>query len=171
MNKKQLVRNGLSLTLSSVKIGAAFTDYMYSPPMPRRLLILPILAIAILLVACGGQVDEAASGTVVGKIEEGALGPGKTAQTTLDLPPGKYVLICNVPGHYKEGMYLGLQIDDSGVAESVTVDVELGEWFIRSGNTDAPGGAVTLAVTNKGDSSHNLVIIRTDLAPDSLIVG
>lgn len=38
------------------------------------------------------------------------FGPGKTRRLTLDLKPGKYVLICNVPGHYKAGMFIGFRV-------------------------------------------------------------
>jgi uncharacterized cupredoxin-like copper-binding protein len=30
---------------------------------------------------------------------------GETGKTVMDLKPGKYAMICNVPGHYKAGMY------------------------------------------------------------------
>jgi uncharacterized cupredoxin-like copper-binding protein len=30
--------------------------------------------------------------------------PGKSGKLTLDLKPGSYLLICNQPGHYKDGM-------------------------------------------------------------------
>jgi uncharacterized cupredoxin-like copper-binding protein len=32
------------------------------------------------------------------------LPPGKSGKLTLDLKPGNYLLICNQPGHYKQGM-------------------------------------------------------------------
>ena len=32
------------------------------------------------------------------------LAPGKTGKLTLNLKPGNYVLFCNQPGHYKDGM-------------------------------------------------------------------
>jgi uncharacterized cupredoxin-like copper-binding protein len=32
------------------------------------------------------------------------LAPGKTGKVTLDLKAGTYLLICNQPGHYKDGM-------------------------------------------------------------------
>ncbi len=48
-----------------------------------------------------GDVDEDAL-DVIGEIPE--MPPGKTGTTTLDLPPGKYVMFCNVPGHYVAGM-------------------------------------------------------------------
>jgi uncharacterized cupredoxin-like copper-binding protein len=30
--------------------------------------------------------------------------PGATKQLAVDLKPGRYVLVCNIPGHYKLGM-------------------------------------------------------------------
>lgn len=35
--------------------------------------------------------------------------PGQTRRLTLTLKAGKYVLLCNVPGHYKAGMYVGFR--------------------------------------------------------------
>jgi len=32
------------------------------------------------------------------------LAPGKTGTLTVDLKPGSYVLFCNQPGHYHDGM-------------------------------------------------------------------
>ena len=37
--------------------------------------------------------------------ELGDLGPGKSGDMTLDLKPGKYLLFCNIPGHYEAGMH------------------------------------------------------------------
>ena len=54
-----------------------------------------------------GEVDEEgleASGVESpGEIED--VGPGQTKSGTLKLTPGRYVMICNLPGHYKQGMY------------------------------------------------------------------
>jgi uncharacterized cupredoxin-like copper-binding protein len=41
-------------------------------------------------------------GLVIGEIEEFA--PGKTGRITLNLKRGRYLLICNVVGHYMLGM-------------------------------------------------------------------
>jgi uncharacterized cupredoxin-like copper-binding protein len=38
----------------------------------------------------------------LGEIAE--LAPGKTGKLTVNLKPGKYLLICNQPGHYRDGM-------------------------------------------------------------------
>jgi uncharacterized cupredoxin-like copper-binding protein len=38
------------------------------------------------------------------------LAPGKTGKLTLDLKPGNYVLFCNQPGHYLDGMVTRLTV-------------------------------------------------------------
>ena len=38
-----------------------------------------------------------------GEIEE--VGPGETKTGLFNLTPGKYVMICNLPGHFQNGMY------------------------------------------------------------------
>ncbi len=38
------------------------------------------------------------------------LAPGKSGAVTLNLGPGKYTLLCNEPGHYKDGMVATLDI-------------------------------------------------------------
>ncbi len=57
---------------------------------------------AKLPIGSDGGVDEAAL-DVPGEVEEVEGGAEGTA--TLDLAPGKYVMFCNLPGHYKSGMY------------------------------------------------------------------
>lgn len=38
------------------------------------------------------------------------FGAGQTRRLTLTLRPGKHVLICNVPGHYRAGMFVGFRV-------------------------------------------------------------
>ena len=38
------------------------------------------------------------------------LDPGKSGSITLNLKPGKYVLICNLLGHYAVGQYAALRV-------------------------------------------------------------
>ena len=47
--------------------------------------------------------DEASEAGSAGEISE--TKPGASKQVTLNLKPGHYVLLCNVPGHFKAGMY------------------------------------------------------------------
>jgi uncharacterized cupredoxin-like copper-binding protein len=42
--------------------------------------------------------------------ELGDLAPGKSSAMTLNLKAGKYLLFCNMPGHYKDGMYHVLNV-------------------------------------------------------------
>jgi uncharacterized cupredoxin-like copper-binding protein len=55
----------------------------------------------------GAEVDEdgleASGATNEGEIQDVAA--GETKSTDFKLAPGKYVMICNVPGHYAQGMY------------------------------------------------------------------
>ena len=37
--------------------------------------------------------------------------PGSTKELVLDLSPGKYVFICNLPSHYKQGMRVGFTVN------------------------------------------------------------
>jgi uncharacterized cupredoxin-like copper-binding protein len=41
--------------------------------------------------------------TVIGEVED--IDSGAIKRLTLDLSPGRYVLVCNLPGHYQGGMH------------------------------------------------------------------
>ena len=54
--------------------------------------------------------EEAPQLTSVGDSGD-ALPPGQTKSfTTSDLRPGHYVAVCNLPGHYKLGMHINIQV-------------------------------------------------------------
>jgi uncharacterized cupredoxin-like copper-binding protein len=52
----------------------------------------------------GGEASEKGS---VGEVE---LQKGKSKNLTLNLAKGHYVLICNIPGHYKGGMHVDFTV-------------------------------------------------------------
>ncbi len=54
------------------------------------------------------RVDENAPNMNMGEISE--LEPGEKASLTLHLTPGKYLLYCNVAGHYASGMWTLLTV-------------------------------------------------------------
>jgi uncharacterized cupredoxin-like copper-binding protein len=57
----------------------------------------------------GNEVNEDASGlTVVDEVED--LAPGASEDLTATLDAGKYVLICNVAGHYQLGMHTAFTV-------------------------------------------------------------
>lgn len=53
-------------------------------------------------IANENRVDEDKAGD---KGEVSELDPGASGSLTVDLKPGKYLLICNVPGHFVAGMW------------------------------------------------------------------
>ena len=57
----------------------------------------------------GGDVDEAGEGVeLVDEIED--IEGGSTQSLTVNLDAGSYVLICNLPGHYGQGMHAGFTV-------------------------------------------------------------
>ena len=58
-----------------------------------------------LKVAANGRVSESAS---VGEVSE--IKSGISKSTTFDLEPGRYVYVCNIPGHYASGMHGALVV-------------------------------------------------------------
>jgi uncharacterized cupredoxin-like copper-binding protein len=60
----------------------------------------------------------------------------------------------------------------AGTDGGTTVNVTLREFEIAPDVTSAPAGPVTFQVTNEGpDEVHEIVVIKTDLAPDELPTG
>ena len=49
---------------------------------------------------------------LVGTVE--TVLPGGTEGRTFSLPPGRYVLYCDIAGHYEGGMYYTLRVEESG---------------------------------------------------------
>lgn len=47
--------------------------------------------------------------TVVDEIPE--WGPGQTKTLSVDLGSGSYQLVCNLPGHYRLGMWVGFDVE------------------------------------------------------------
>ena len=78
------------------------------------------------------------------------------------------MFICNLAGYYSNGMYAGFKVNSLDDSKSATVGVEFGEWFINSEIASVAAGSVTFEVSNIGKSGHELVLIKTDLAPDAL---
>jgi uncharacterized cupredoxin-like copper-binding protein len=42
--------------------------------------------------------------------EDSETDPGKTKSTTINLEPGKYVLVCNIERHYEKGMHVAFTV-------------------------------------------------------------
>lgn len=82
---------------------------------------------------------------------------GATKRLTLNLPPGRYVLLCNLPGHYKAGQAIDFVVHarsaTTSAATKATVSMfEMG--FKLSASTFARG-PVTFDVRNDGKLPHD----------------
>ncbi|MCD0485949.1 hypothetical protein LO771_27060 [Streptacidiphilus sp. ASG 303] len=83
----------------------------------HELVVLPLPAggdAGRLPVGAGDRVDEAGSpgeaSRSCGAGAGGGIVPGAAAWTTLTLRPGRYALVCNLPGHYRAGMHTELDV-------------------------------------------------------------
>ncbi len=57
----------------------------------------------------GDQAEEESPGLQpMGEVED--LEPGDSSDLTLTLDPGRYLLICNYPGHFQKGMWSVIQV-------------------------------------------------------------
>jgi uncharacterized cupredoxin-like copper-binding protein len=54
------------------------------------------------------RINEDTSGTNVG--ETGDLNPAESKSVTIDLQPGHYVFLCNLPAHYQSGMHVDVTV-------------------------------------------------------------
>ena len=58
--------------------------------------------------------------------------------------------------------------DGGGDGGPTTVDVTLSEFVVEPDPVSVAAGDVTFAATNEGEEEHELVIAKSDLAPDAL---
>ena len=56
-----------------------------------------------------GQVDEEATGEMIGEIQE--FPGGQIRVASFHLEPGRYVFVCNIPGHYQQGMVAEMTVE------------------------------------------------------------
>jgi uncharacterized cupredoxin-like copper-binding protein len=56
-------------------------------------------------------------------------------------------------------------------SDHATVAVDMGEWFMTATPASAPAGEVDFDATNSGNIEHELVIVKTDLAHDALVMA
>lgn len=64
----------------------------------------------------------------------------------------------------------GADEENSAGGGKAEVKVELSEWAVRPSVETVAPGEVTFKIENKGTTLHNLLVVKTDLAPDALPV-
>lgn len=102
---------GIKLSTSWVEAGkVTFEVTNNSKDSVHEMVLAPVKSDKQVLpyIAAENEVDEDGAGDL-GEVSE--LDPGKAGSLTLDLKPGKYVLFCNVPGHYMDGMWALLTVN------------------------------------------------------------
>jgi len=102
---------GVRLSMNTVEAGKiTFAVTNNSKDTIHEMVIAPVESEKQVLpyVAAENEVDEDNIGDL-GEVSE--LDPGKAGALTLDLKPGKYVLFCNVAGHYMNGMWALLTVN------------------------------------------------------------
>jgi uncharacterized cupredoxin-like copper-binding protein len=96
----------LTVTPASVQAGPTTITFKNVGTMVHEVVVLKTDTPADKLkVGANHEVSESAS---VG--EDSETKPGKTKSTTIDLQPGKYVLVCNIERHYEKGMYTAFKV-------------------------------------------------------------
>jgi uncharacterized cupredoxin-like copper-binding protein len=111
--------SALSANLSEFKVGmtsakaaagtVTFTIKNTGAVMHEFVVIKSDLATDKLPATAEGKVDEAST-ELSGIDEVEDIAPGATATLKVDLAVGRYVLICNIPGHYTGGMRTALEV-------------------------------------------------------------
>lgn len=109
----------------------------------------------------GGDIDE--NGPGVTKISDGDnIDPGKAQTRVVDLSaPGRYLFVCNLPGHFKAGMYSTVTVAAAEPTEAVT----LREFKVQAASTTLSPGIYNFTINNAGAVQHELLVFHTDLAP------
>ena len=133
--------------------------------------------------------DEAGKG--VEAVDEIAEFPVDTAQVLkVNLEPGKYQLLCNIAGHYKNGMYAALEVVEGdgmstattvpgadgtgdGDADKVSNDVHgsVQEWAVGVDASEAVAGDVKFTMENAGTIPHEFIVVKTDFEPGKIPLG
>jgi uncharacterized cupredoxin-like copper-binding protein len=92
------------------------------------------------------------------------IDPGKTQSRTVDLTqPGTYLFVCNLQGHFKQGMFREVTVT-TPAAEQVYLAAGLSEWHIAAPTT-IKAGTVNLEAANFGTIQHELLVFKSDLPP------
>jgi uncharacterized cupredoxin-like copper-binding protein len=100
-------------------------------------------------------------------VSDGAnLDPQTTQERTVDLTqPGTYLFVCNIPGHFKAGMFRVVTVTPPA-AEQAYIPAGLSEWHVAVPST-IKAGTVNLEAANFGTIQHELLVFKSDLSPSA----
>jgi uncharacterized cupredoxin-like copper-binding protein len=99
----------IELAQSSAPAGPVAFDITNEGPSVHEFEVLRTDAPADALAVDSGLVQTSADGIeIVDEVEE--VAPGAGMQLSVDLDPGSYAIICNLPGHYEAGMFTSFEV-------------------------------------------------------------
>ncbi len=103
---------GIKLDVTTISAGkATFEVTNDSKDIIHEMVLSPIASLDVTLpyITDEYKIDEDAAGHL-GEVAE--LDPGKSGSLTVDLEPGLYLLYCNIPGHFINGMWAVLTVTE-----------------------------------------------------------
>jgi len=103
-----LTDKGVALGQNSVNAGAVTFKVKNTGTIEHELVVIKTDVAADKIKP---DVDEPGKMSEEGSLgESGDLAVGESKDFTLNLTPGKYVLMCNQPGHYMVGMHVAFEV-------------------------------------------------------------
>jgi uncharacterized cupredoxin-like copper-binding protein len=101
---------GVKLSKSKVKAGKiTFEAKNDAKETIHEMLVIPLKAgVSPIISEKEARIAEETA-NALGEVPE--TDPGKTGTLTLDLTPGNYLITCNIPGHYMNGMWSVLTVE------------------------------------------------------------
>jgi uncharacterized cupredoxin-like copper-binding protein/heme/copper-type cytochrome/quinol oxidase subunit 4 len=164
----------ISLSPENVQAGqVTFHVVNNAHDLPHQFTIVKTDLPAGQLPVSAGQVDESQL-DVIGKTN--VLPTGASTDLTATLTPGKYVMFCNVPGHYQAGMYAALTVSGESVGSSAPT-ASPATATAATGTpqaTPTPSGQPTAAATQAAAAATVTVAENTfslNPSPDSMQAG
>jgi hypothetical protein len=108
-----------------------------------------------------GDINEDGAG--ITKISDGDnLDPSGAQTRAIDLSqPGAYSCICNLPGHFRQGMVKTFTVAPTLPTGAIT----LTDFNVGTGTQHFTPGRYDSTVANRGPSQHELLVFRTSLPP------
>ncbi len=132
-------------------------------------------------IGTNNRFDEEDKGlSVVDEIPEWAVNESKVLKVNLEA--GTYELLCNIEGHYGNGMHTSFTVlpADESVTESTVPEAEavsnditgsVHEWAVGTSAHEAVAGDVKFTIENQGTIPHEFIIVKTDFAPGKIPLG
>ncbi len=100
----------IKLSAPSTKAGTVAFTVKNAGHLAHQFLVLKTKLAAGNLPVKGTTVNVAKAGKLIGGISGAGLRAGASKTVALSLPPGHYVLFCNLPAHYKSGQYAAFTV-------------------------------------------------------------